>query len=115
MRVASNQGGASQLHHVRCARTMRTMAVDLFAAGTVLAAPSGARILRDIPYLTNERGTLRLDVYRPAHPSGARPAVLLINGDLPDEEAIVRARTAAVFHAYGEHLASRGIVGVPFA
>jgi acetyl esterase/lipase len=89
------------------------MTVDLFAAGTVLPAPEGARVLRDIVYFSDERGPLHLDAYRPAATTAMQPAVLLVNGDA-DEATIARAKDWAVFRSYGEHLAARGIVGVPF-
>jgi acetyl esterase/lipase len=88
--------------------------VDLFAAGTVLPAPTGARVLRDLRYLSNERGPLLLDAYGPARADKPSPAVLLVNGDA-DEETISRAKDWAVYRSYGEHLASRGLVGIPFA
>jgi acetyl esterase/lipase len=90
------------------------MALDLFAAGTVLPAPTGARVLRDLAYFSDDRGPLHLDAYRPAAPTDRRPAVLLINGDA-DEQTIARAKDWAVYRSYGEHLAARGIVGIPFA
>jgi acetyl esterase/lipase len=37
-----------------------------------------------------------------------------VNGDA-DEETISRAKDWAVFQSYGEHLASRGLVGISFA
>jgi dienelactone hydrolase len=64
-------------------------------------------------YLSNERGSLFLDAYRPATTGGWWPAVLLINGDA-DEQTISRAKDWAVFRSYGEHLASRRLVGISF-
>src|SRR6266550_4461893 len=80
---------------------------------TVLAPPSGADVERDLVYRTDGDGALRLDVYRP--PSGRRacPVVFLVNGDAP-EEIIAAAKDWGVFRSYGEHLAARGLVGVPF-
>src|SRR6267143_5313172 len=80
---------------------------------TVLAPPTGAHVERDLVYRTDGDGALRLDVYRP--PSGRRacPVVFLVNGDAP-EEIIATAKDWGVFRSYGEHLAARGIVGVPF-
>jgi len=80
---------------------------------TVLAPPSGADVERDLVYRTDGDGGLRLDVYRP--PSGRRacPVVFLVNGDAP-EEIIATAKDWGVFRSYGEHLAARGLVGVPF-
>lgn len=89
------------------------MALDLFAAGTVLPAPAGARIIRDITYYTDERGPLLLDAYLPARSDGPRPGVLLVNGDAP-EPVIAPAKDWSVYRSYGEHLAARGIVGLPF-
>ena len=89
------------------------VALDLFAAGTVLPTPAGARIARDIPYHVDDRGPLLLDAYIPARPGGPWPAVLLVNGDAP-EPVIARAKDWGVFRSYGEHLAARGIVGLPF-
>lgn len=88
------------------------MALDLFAAGTVLTAPTGARIIRDLTYHANDRGSLELDAYLPAR-SGPWPGVLLVNGDAP-EPVIARAKDWGVYRSYGEHLAARGIVGLPF-
>lgn len=68
---------------------------------------------RDVVYRTDERGGLALDAYLPATGPGPWPAVLLVNGD-GREEAITRAKDWGVFHSYGEHLAARGMVGVPF-
>ncbi len=90
------------------------MATDLFAVGTVLPAPTCARVLRDLPYLSNERGVLCLDAYRPPDRGTRSPAVVLVNGDA-DEATISRAKDWAVFRSYGEHLASRGLVGISFA
>lgn len=89
------------------------MALDLFAAGTVLPAPAGARIVRDLAYHTDDRGPLLLDAYLPARPGGPWPGVLLVNGDAP-EPVIARAKDWGVYRSYGEHLAARGIVGLPF-
>jgi dienelactone hydrolase len=90
------------------------MALDLFTAGTVLPAPTGARVLHDLTYFADERGPLLLDAYLPAAAAGRSPAVLLVNGDA-DEQTIARAKDWAVYRSYGEHLAARGLVGVPFA
>ncbi|MHB8631613.1 MAG: alpha/beta hydrolase, partial [Candidatus Limnocylindria bacterium] len=73
----------------------------------------GARIVRDIKYHADERGALLLDAYRPDRPGGPWPGVLLVNGDAP-EPVIARAKDWGVFRSYGEHLAARGIVGLPF-
>ena len=89
------------------------MALDLFASGTVLPAPAVARIVRDITYHADHRGPLQLDAYLPTRPGGPRPGVLLVNGDAP-EPVIARAKAWRVFRSYGEHLAARGIVGLPF-
>jgi len=89
------------------------MAVDPLAQPTVLPPPSGARVLRDIAYHTDRFGDLRLDAYRPAHGEGPWPVVLLVNGDAA-EEVIAHAKDWGVYRSYGEHLAARGLVGVPF-
>lgn len=70
-------------------------------------------MLRDVAYVSNERGPLLLDAYRPSRVSGPRPGVLLVNGDA-DEAVIARAKDWGVFRSYGEHLAARGLVGIPF-
>lgn len=88
--------------------------MDLFVARTVLPAPTGARVLRDLPYVSSDRGSLLLDAYRPTGGAGRWPAVLLVNGDA-DEQTIACAKDWAVYRSYGEHLASRGVVGIPFA
>lgn len=88
------------------------MAIDLFGALTVLPPPSGAHVLRDLVYVTDAKGPLRAEVYRPAT-AGVVPAVFLVNGDGP-EEVIGRANDWGVYRSYGEHLAARGIVAVPF-
>jgi acetyl esterase/lipase len=87
--------------------------LDLFAATTVLSPPSGARILRDQTFFSDERGPLLLDAYRPAQRAGLRPGVLLVNGDA-DEATIARAKDWGVYRSYGEHLAARGLIGIPF-
>jgi acetyl esterase/lipase len=91
------------------------MALDprMLAAPTVLAPPTGARVERDLVYRTDGDRTLKLDVYRPASRGHANPVVFLVNGDAP-EEIIATAKDWGVFRSYGEHLAARGIVGVPF-
>lgn len=89
------------------------MAVDLFATGTVLPAPSAARIVRDLPYASDARGALHLDAYRPARQEGASPCVLLVSGDA-DEQTIAHAKDWGVYRSYGQHLAARGLVGIPF-
>jgi len=89
------------------------VALDLFAAGTVLPAPTGARIIPDITYHTDERGPLLLDAYLPTEPRGRWPCVLLVNGDAP-EPVIARAKDWGVYRSYGEHLAAHGIAGLPF-
>ncbi|PYP30240.1 MAG: hypothetical protein DMD49_11035 [Gemmatimonadetes bacterium] len=91
------------------------MALDprVLAAQTVLAPPTGARVQRDLVYRTDGDRVLKLDLYRPASSRGASPVVFLVNGDAP-EEIIATAKDWGVFRSYGEHLASRGIVGVPF-
>jgi len=90
------------------------MALDprVLEAPTVLAPPSGARVERDLVYRTDGDRVLRLDVYRPEHGDVA-PMVLLVNGDGP-EEVIATAKDWGVYRSYGEHLAARGLVGVPF-
>jgi acetyl esterase/lipase len=92
---------------------MRRVELDLFAAMTVLPPPSGARVVRDLAYHTSADGPLLLDAYRPARPPGPRPGVLLVNGDA-DEATIARAKDWGVYRSYGEHLAARGLVGIPF-
>ena len=91
------------------------MALDprVLAAQTVLTPPAGARVQRDLVYRTDGDRVLKLDLYRPASSRGASPVVFLVNGDAP-EEIIATAKDWGVFRSYGEHLASRGIVGVPF-
>jgi hypothetical protein len=89
------------------------VAIDLFAAGTVLPAPTGARVSRNIAYFEDERGPLLVDAYLPTRPGGPSPAVLLVNGDAP-EPVIASAKDWGVYRSYGEHLAARGIVGLPF-
>lgn len=89
------------------------MAIDLFAAGTVLPAPASARAVRDITYYVDERGPLLLDAYLPSQSAGPWPGVLLVNGDAP-EPVISPAKAWGVYRSYGEHLAARGIVGLPF-
>jgi acetyl esterase/lipase len=89
------------------------VADDPLAKPTVLPPPSGARIVRDAVYRTDVRGDLHLDVYRMADRDDPRPAVLLVNGDGP-EVVITHAKDWGVYRAYGEHLAARGLVGVPF-
>ncbi|HEY8785318.1 MAG TPA: alpha/beta hydrolase [Candidatus Limnocylindria bacterium] len=91
------------------------MALDprVLAAPTVLAPPAGARVERDLVYRTDGDRVLKLDLYRPASSRGASPVVFLVNGDAP-EEIIAAAKDWGVFRSYGEHLAARGIVGVPF-
>ncbi len=91
------------------------MALDprVLAAQTVLTPPAGARVERDLVYRTDGDRVLKLDLYRPASSRGASPVVFLVNGDAP-EEIIATAKDWGVFRSYGEHLAARGIVGVPF-
>jgi acetyl esterase/lipase len=89
------------------------VALDLFAAMTVLAPPTGAQVARDINYTSNDRGPLHMDVYRPAETTQPRPGVLLVNGDA-DEAVIARAKDWGVYRSYGEHIAARGLVGIPF-
>jgi acetyl esterase/lipase len=91
------------------------MALDprMLAAPTVLPPPAGARVERDLVYRTDGGRVLKLDVYRPSSNRGANPVVFLVNGDAP-EEIIATAKDWGVFRSYGEHLAARGIVGVPF-
>src|SRR2546430_17427286 len=83
------------------------------AAPTVLAPPTGARVERDLVYRTDGGREFKLDVYQPPSGRGASPVVFLVNGDAP-EEIIATAKDWGVFRSYGEHLAARGIVGVPF-
>jgi acetyl esterase/lipase len=85
----------------------------LLTALTVLAPPTGARIQRDVIYRTDGARVLKLDVYRPPSDAHASPVVFLVNGDAP-EETIADAKDWGVFRSYGEHLAARGMVGVPF-
>lgn len=82
-------------------------------AVTVLAPPTGARVQRDVVYRTDGVRVLKLDVYGPSSGKHLNPVVFLVNGDAP-EEIIANAKDWGVFRAYGEHLAARGIVGVPF-
>jgi len=91
------------------------MALDprVLSAPTVLAPPAGARVDRDLIYRTDGDRVLKLDVYRPSSSRGADPVVFLVNGDAP-EEIIAGAKDWGVFRSYGEHLAARGLVGVPF-
>ena len=83
------------------------------AAPTVLPPPTGARIERDLVYRTDGDRMLKLDVYRPPSSRRASPAVFLVNGDAP-EEIIATAKDWGIFRSYGEHLAARGLVGIPF-
>jgi acetyl esterase/lipase len=89
------------------------VADDVLAKPTVLTPPSGARALRDRVYRTDARGELHLDAYRPGAGDGPWPAVLLVNGDGP-EAVITHAKDWGVYRSYGEHLAARGLVGIPF-
>jgi acetyl esterase/lipase len=89
------------------------VADDPLAKLTVLPPPSGARVRRDRIYRTDAHGDLLLDAYLPAAGRGPWPAVLLINGDA-EEPVIARAKDWGVYRSYGEHLAARGLVGVPF-
>ena len=91
------------------------MALDpsVLAERTVLAPPTGARVERDLVYRTDGDRVLKLDVYRPSSGGHASPVVFLVNGDAP-EEVIATAKDWGVFRSYGEHLAARSIVGVPF-
>jgi acetyl esterase/lipase len=91
------------------------MALDprVLAAPTVLPPPAGAHVERDLVYRTDGDRVLKLDVYRPSSSRGASPVVFLVNGDAP-EAIIATAKDWGVFRSYGEHLAARGIVGVPF-
>jgi acetyl esterase/lipase len=90
------------------------MALDqrLLDAPTVLPPPTGARIERDLVYRIDGVRVLRLDLYRPTHVDRA-PPVFLVNGDAP-EKIIATAKDWGVYRSYGEHLAARGLVGVPF-
>lgn len=85
----------------------------MLTALTVLAPPTGARVQRDVVYRRDGVRVLKLDIYRPSSGEHPRPAVFLVNGDAP-EEIIANAKDWGVFRSYGEHLAARGIVGVPF-
>jgi acetyl esterase/lipase len=89
------------------------VAADPLALPTVLPPPSGARVRRDRTYRTDAHGALLLDVYLPAAGTGPWPSVLLINGDA-EEPVIARAKDWGVYRLYGEHLAARGLAGVPF-
>ena len=86
---------------------------DALAKPTVLAPPTGARVRRELAYHVDALGELRLDAYRPARGEGPWPAVFLVNGDA-DEAVIARAKDWGVFRSYGEHLAARRLVGIPF-
>src|SRR5438477_11022020 len=83
------------------------------AAPTVLGPPTGARVERDLVYRTDGQRVLKLDVYRPPSEGPAVPVVFLVNGDAP-EEIIATAKDWGVYRSYGQHLAARGLVGVPF-
>jgi acetyl esterase/lipase len=85
----------------------------VLTALTVLAPPTGARVQRDVVYRTDGARVLKLDVYRPPSGPDQSPVVFLVNGDAP-EEIIADAKDWGVFRSYGEHLAARGLVGVPF-
>lgn len=85
----------------------------MLEAPTVLAPPSGARVASDLIYRVDGERVLRLDAYRPAHGEGPWPVVFLVNGDAP-EAVIGTAKDWGVYRSYGEHLAARGMVGVPF-
>jgi acetyl esterase/lipase len=91
------------------------MAFDprVLAAPTVLPPPTGARVERNLVYRTDGDRVLKLDVYRPPAGRRASPVVFLVNGDAP-EEIIAAAKDWGVYRSYGEHLAARGVVGVPF-
>lgn len=89
------------------------MTLDLFAAGTVLPAPIGARVVRNVLYYSDEAGPLQLDLYLPHNVAGRHPCVLLVSGDA-SEEVISHAKDWGVYRSYGEHLAARGIAGVAF-
>src|SRR2546427_11998190 len=91
------------------------MALDprVLAGPPVSARPAGARVERDLVYRADGDRMLKLDVYRPSSSRGATPVVFLVNGDA-QEEITAAAKDWGVFRSYGEHLAARGIVGVPF-
>jgi acetyl esterase/lipase len=91
------------------------MAFDprVLAAPTVLPPPTGARVERNLVYRRDGDRVLKLDVYRPQSVGGRSPVVFLVNGDAP-EEIIATAKDWGVYRSYGEHLAARGVVGVPF-
>src|SRR3989442_7540789 len=90
-----------------------TLDPRLLAALTVLPPPTGAHVKRDLVYRTDGDRVLKLDIYAPPAGEGASAVVFLVNGDAP-EEVIAKAKDWGVYRSYGEHLAARGIVGVPF-
>jgi len=66
---------------------------------------------RDLVYKTAEGEPLKMDVYAPAGPARARPAVLLVHGGpIPK----LGAKNMGVFQSYGELLAASGFVAVAF-
>ncbi len=85
----------------------------VLAALTVLAPPTGARVRRDLVYRTDGDRMFKLDVYGPSSGGRASPVVFLVNGDAA-EEVIATAKDWGVFRSYGEHLAARSLVGIPF-
>jgi len=86
---------------------------NILARPTVLPPPTAAHVVRDLVYGTDSRGDLQLDAYQPSTGNPPWPAVLLVNGD-GDEAVITHAKDWGVYHSYGEHLAARRIVGIPF-
>jgi acetyl esterase/lipase len=47
---------------------------------TGAGAPAAVRVVRDLPYRSVDGATLRMDLWQPAGPRRARPALLLIHG-----------------------------------
>jgi hypothetical protein len=71
-----------------------------------------AVVRRDVVYAVRGGRTLRLDVYRPAG-SKARlrlPAVLLVHGSTGDPSP----KDWGIYVGWGQLLAARGLVGIPF-
>jgi acetyl esterase/lipase len=86
---------------------------DILAKLTVLAPPTGAHVVRNVVYGTDSHGDLHLDAYQPSTGHAPWPAVVLVNGD-GDEPVITHAKDWGVYRSYGEHLAARHMVGIPF-
>jgi acetyl esterase/lipase len=71
-------------------------------------------VRRDLPYKTTVDGPLLFDIYHPAEPSKAAPAVILIHGGPIPANLLTNPKDWGLFQSFGRLLGASGLAAVTF-